>query len=325
MTEHPKVFVSHAGKDKVRFVEPFSTKLRENGVDAWVSFWEILDGESLVDKIFSEGMEQSKIFVIIISKNSEEKPWVRKEMNIAIIKQITENSKIIPILLDDCKIPTALSDTKYEVINDLINYDYEFTQIINSIFGIYKKPPLGSVPKYNSVELYFSTLSKIDNIILKICFEHFLSEDHPQTMLDTFAIVRDAEKLQIDERDAHESLLVLKTRGYLKGQKAYIGSDEILIYITFSVSGFHECASILLPNYNLLVKKTATAILNKYNEDKYQEINAHKLSEELRSKMQLMIYIFDLLDLRGLIEIQKTLHSRFVKRIRPELKRCMAN
>jgi hypothetical protein len=46
----PKVFISHAGEDRDRFVEGFTTKLREQGVDAWFSGWEILPGDSLVEK-----------------------------------------------------------------------------------------------------------------------------------------------------------------------------------------------------------------------------------------------------------------------------------
>ncbi len=33
----PKVFISHASEDKARFVTEFATKLRENGVDAWLT------------------------------------------------------------------------------------------------------------------------------------------------------------------------------------------------------------------------------------------------------------------------------------------------
>lgn len=323
MLDHPKVFISHAGDDRKRFVEPFVTKLIERGVDAWVSFWEILVGESLVDKIFNEGMEKSKIFVVVISNFSKEKPWVKKELNIAIVKQITEEAKIIPIILDNCKIPTALLDTNYETIKDLKNYEIEFDRVIDSIFGIYRKPPLGSVPKYNSIQLLFPRLSKVDNIILKICFEHFLQEEHPQSMLDTFKIVKDAQKFQINERDAHEALIFLYNQGYLRGQKAYAGTDPIIVYITLSISAFHECASKLLPDYKSLVKKVAIRILNKYNEDKFQEISAHKLSEELGIKNQLLIYIFDLLDLNGLIQVQKGESSRYVQRINPELKRWL--
>lgn len=46
----PKVFISHATPDKDRFVLEFATRLRSNGVDAWVDQWEMNPGDSLLDK-----------------------------------------------------------------------------------------------------------------------------------------------------------------------------------------------------------------------------------------------------------------------------------
>src|SRR3972149_2817783 len=118
MGEHPKVFISHAGEDKKRFVEPFATKLREKGVDPWASFWEINLGDSLIFKIFNEGIEGSKVFIVVLSKNSIDKPWVKKELSIGIVQQINNKSKIIPIVLDDVEVPLALQDTAYQKIKD---------------------------------------------------------------------------------------------------------------------------------------------------------------------------------------------------------------
>ncbi len=65
----PKVFVSHASEDKERFVTEFSTKLRENGVDAWLDKWEMLPGDSLVDKIFEEGPDSPRMRYWLYAKN----------------------------------------------------------------------------------------------------------------------------------------------------------------------------------------------------------------------------------------------------------------
>ncbi len=67
---NPKVFVSHASEDKGRFVIEFSQKLRSKGVDAWVDKWEMLPGDSLVDKIFEEGIKNAQAVIVVISKNS---------------------------------------------------------------------------------------------------------------------------------------------------------------------------------------------------------------------------------------------------------------
>ena len=62
----PKVFVSHAGEDRDRFVTGFATKLMEKGVDAWYSLWEIAPGDSLVEKIFNEGLKDAAALIIVL-------------------------------------------------------------------------------------------------------------------------------------------------------------------------------------------------------------------------------------------------------------------
>jgi TIR domain len=75
----PKVFLSHASEDKQRFVLPFATSLREKGIDVWLDKWEILPGDSLVDKLFEEGLKEAEAVLIVISAVSVTKPWVRQE------------------------------------------------------------------------------------------------------------------------------------------------------------------------------------------------------------------------------------------------------
>jgi hypothetical protein len=52
-------FLSHASKDKDRFVLPFAVGLRAKGIDAWEDRWEMLPGDSIVQKIFEEGINNS--------------------------------------------------------------------------------------------------------------------------------------------------------------------------------------------------------------------------------------------------------------------------
>lgn len=58
-----KVFISHASEDKERFVIDFTQKLFESGIDAWLDIWEMLPGDSLVGKIFDEGIKSKGLTV----------------------------------------------------------------------------------------------------------------------------------------------------------------------------------------------------------------------------------------------------------------------
>lgn len=106
----PKVFVSHAGEDKTEYAEPLARKLREFGADAWLDKWEIAPGDSLVQKIFYEAMSQTDAVVVILSKTSVVKPWVAKELDVAVVRNIQKLSRVIPVRIDDCEVPEALRD-----------------------------------------------------------------------------------------------------------------------------------------------------------------------------------------------------------------------
>ena len=65
-TKNPRVFICHASEDKERFVLGFASKLLGKGVDAWVDKWEMKLGDSLVQKIFEEGIKQCDPAFIVI-------------------------------------------------------------------------------------------------------------------------------------------------------------------------------------------------------------------------------------------------------------------
>ena len=100
MSEAPRVFMSHASEDKERFVLGFARRLRERGIDVWLDRWEMYPGDSLVDKIFTEGIGKASAVVVVLSVYSVNKPWVREELNAAVVKRINSGSKLIPVVLD---------------------------------------------------------------------------------------------------------------------------------------------------------------------------------------------------------------------------------
>ena len=97
----PKEFLSHASEDKQRFVIPFAISLRTKGIDVWLDQCEILPGDSLVDKLFEEGLKEADAVLIVVSAISVTKPWVRQELNTAIVNRITRQIKIIQVVLDN--------------------------------------------------------------------------------------------------------------------------------------------------------------------------------------------------------------------------------
>ena len=121
--------------------------MRANGVDAWFSKWEIKPGDSIPSKI-DEGLEECEYFIIVLSKSSIGRPWVKTELDAATMRKNSGKvRKIIPIKIDDCgDLRPTLASLCWE---DFSNQPYEaaLKRVLDSIFEVDVRPPLGNRPK----------------------------------------------------------------------------------------------------------------------------------------------------------------------------------
>ena len=62
-----RAFLSHASEDKEDFVEPLARELAEMGVAPWLDIWEIRPGDSLVRKLFEEGLDTVDAVIVVVS------------------------------------------------------------------------------------------------------------------------------------------------------------------------------------------------------------------------------------------------------------------
>jgi TIR domain len=76
----PIAFISHATEDNAGFVLQFAIELRKNGIEAWVDQWEIRAGDSLIQRIFEEGIRNASVVIVVLSKISVNKRWVEKNL-----------------------------------------------------------------------------------------------------------------------------------------------------------------------------------------------------------------------------------------------------
>ena len=106
------IFLSHSSEDK-EFVRELHKNLSKNGINSWIDEAEIKMGDSLIQKI-GEGIEKADYVAIILSPKSIKSNWCQKELEIAITKEIKHGrTSVIPILIEDCKIPPFLEGKKY--------------------------------------------------------------------------------------------------------------------------------------------------------------------------------------------------------------------
>ncbi len=144
MVIRPKVFLSYSHDDRDT-AEKIAKDLLLNGIDVWFDKWEILPGDSLIQKIFEEGLSGANAFIILISKNSVESKWVKQELDTAFIKRIEGITRIIPLIIGDAKIPIALSSLKWINLNE---FDDALHELKMAIFKVRERPPIGIPPSF---------------------------------------------------------------------------------------------------------------------------------------------------------------------------------
>jgi hypothetical protein len=148
MTDAPtprRVFVSHASEDKA-FVIPLATRLRADGVEAWVDTWEILAGDSLADRIFEQGIANCDVFLIVLSTLSVTKPWVREELNAGFALRVEKATRLMAVRLDDCEVPVVLKSRLWIDMSREGDNDDDYRRLLNAIHLRHERPPLGPDP-----------------------------------------------------------------------------------------------------------------------------------------------------------------------------------
>lgn len=105
-------FLSHSSIDKP-FVRQLAADLNASGIDIWLDEQRIRVGDSIPEKI-AQGLAESDFFLIAISRNSAKSEWVKKELNNALVKEVSKRkAHVLPLKLDDASIPDLISDKKY--------------------------------------------------------------------------------------------------------------------------------------------------------------------------------------------------------------------
>lgn len=106
------VFLSHTWADK-DFARKLAADLRSLGVRVWIDEAEIKLGDSLIEKI-SSGISGMDYLAVVLSPESVQSEWVKREVEIAISHEIEgKKIKTLPLLYRHCDLPGFLRGKLY--------------------------------------------------------------------------------------------------------------------------------------------------------------------------------------------------------------------
>lgn len=298
--QQPRIaFVSHATADKARFVTEFARKLRDRGVDAWLDQWEMGPGDSLVNKIFSEGIANADALIVILSENSIDSAWVQAELNVAVIRRIEEKMKLIPVVLDNLnrtQIPMSIRDALYIKVNDLDAYDMELGKIVNSIYDLHEKPPLGAPPPYSqAADEGIRGLTRGDGLVLKVSCETAIEQG--EKWPDFTNVRQRVNELGIPEDEMHEALEVLDQRGYIEATRFNGDNSEEIGFFKVTASGFRAYAERHVSEYTPLTNSVAALLVND------NATSSANIANTLKKPPIMIEFILDDLEIQGHVEL----------------------
>lgn len=311
----PAVFLSHATEDNDRFARAFAKRLQDAGMDVWFDEWEILPGDSLVDKVFEEGLKSADAMVIVLSASSIDKPWVREEINAGFVKRVEGKCKLIPVILDDVQVPEALASTVLQKIPNPESYEAELDRIVRAIHNDRNRPEAGSVPGYADL-VALPGLYSTDTLVLRAAGDMALEGD--SLLIQSMELLPRLQAEGVTPDAFLESLQVLEDHWYVEVHRTLGSGVEAASSFSMTVAGLDLYAQEFIPGYGEMLTKVVVELVNG------EKAGDRQIAEATGVQRMLVEHNFDVLESRGLVRVSKMTgpnsHAHYVS---PQLKRML--
>ncbi len=131
----PFAFVCHSSDDK-KEARRLAVNLATRGIRPWVDEAEIKIGDSLIEKI-QDGIDGATCLLPLLSEASVSSRWCREELRMALAQQIAGyGTRVLPIMLSECKIPGFLLDRVYLDLSEHAGYDDQVDSLARRIHDL---------------------------------------------------------------------------------------------------------------------------------------------------------------------------------------------
>ena len=102
-----QIFISYSRANRT-IAEQLTRVLEQQGLSVWVDYKTLKGGSTWEDEV-ENALRNADIFVTILSKESVNSNWVHAETGYAL----SLKKRIIPILVEDVRLPLNLSNIQY--------------------------------------------------------------------------------------------------------------------------------------------------------------------------------------------------------------------
>lgn len=195
----------------------------------WIDKYDIRPGDSLIRKIFEEGLAQSDFFLILLSAASTQSKWVTEELDAAMINKIEGITKIIPLLKEACTIPPQLRSLVWVDLST--DYTEGIRTLVKTMYGVFEKPPVSNAPEYvTTLRQSVGGLSSIASTLGSLLLSTKEDESGYEVSLSTKDLESSLPNLSPDE--INDAVDELESYGLAKAHKVYGNAPYYFIEVS---------------------------------------------------------------------------------------------
>jgi len=263
------IFISYSHEDHA-IAERLARALMEQGQEVWWDQWEIAAGDSIIRKIFAEGVAKAGAFVILLSPTSVRSKWVQEELDAATVRRIEDLTRVIPALVQDVPLPIALRTLRWVDLNK--DFGAAVRLIINAVNGVSEKPGIGLPPLHIATTLpAIAGLSRLTTSVAR----HLLSQSDSDSAGERALTGTDlTEALHLRPEEVNDAVDELEDAGLVTAVKA-LGTapfDFVAIEPTYLLYHTAEDQLAYSPSADVNTVVAAVASLGSADGKKLQQI-----------------------------------------------------
>lgn len=124
-----QIFLSHAHQD-AELAHKLAYDLEAHGYTVWIAPDSIRPGEKWAEAI-NRGLEESGLFILLLTPEAVASQWVKTETNIAIELNHEDEMHIYPLLVKACRLPALWR--AYQQISFRTDYKSALTQLLATL------------------------------------------------------------------------------------------------------------------------------------------------------------------------------------------------
>ncbi|MBK7895477.1 MAG: SUMF1/EgtB/PvdO family nonheme iron enzyme [Anaerolineaceae bacterium] len=137
-----QIFISHAHQD-AELAQRLATDLRANGWQTWIAPESIQPGEQWVEAI-NRGLDESGIFLVLLTPDAVSSKWVKRETNIAVTMEHEGEVAFYPLDVKPCRPPALWRG--YQFISFQNNYRTDVARLL-TVLASENSVPQAAPPK----------------------------------------------------------------------------------------------------------------------------------------------------------------------------------